>query len=87
MLVSHSSAWKDFGQFVSSDVTVIGAGSSALELAAGLNEAGAKVRLVVRGPGIRFDGSTLRPDVLSVWRKDPPPKVGIGSELEVVALL
>ncbi len=80
--VSHSSAWKDLSQFVNSDVTVIGGGSSALEVAAGLSEAGAKVRLVVRGPGIRFDGSTLRPDVLSVWQRIRRPRSGLGPNLK-----
>jgi thioredoxin reductase len=80
--VTHSSAWKDVSQFLNSDVTIIGGGSSALELAAGLHDAGAKVRLVVRGPGIRFDDPTPRPDSLSAWQRIRHPRSGLGPNLK-----
>jgi thioredoxin reductase len=44
----HSSALNDVTRFAQRDVTVIGAGQSALESAALLQEAGARVRLIVR---------------------------------------
>jgi hypothetical protein len=47
-LRSHSSDYFDFGKFKGSDVTVVGAGQSALETAAILHEEGATVRLLVR---------------------------------------
>jgi len=80
--VSHSSAWKDLRHFLNSDVTIIGGGSSAIEVAAGLLEAGAKVRLVVRGPGIKFDHPTPRPEALSVWRRIRHPRSGLGPNLK-----
>jgi hypothetical protein len=51
-LVSHSSDHHDLSQFKGCDVIVIGAGQSALETAALLNECQAKVRLLVRRPSI-----------------------------------
>ena len=53
-LVSHSSAYGNVQQFANRDVTIVGAGASAAELAALLHESGASVRLVVRAPIIQF---------------------------------
>jgi len=47
-LLSHSSAHVDVERFKDHDVTVIGAGASATELATLLHEAGSKVRMVSR---------------------------------------
>ena len=47
-LVSHTSAWNDFSQFMGQRVAVIGGGQSAIEWAALLHEAGAQVELIVR---------------------------------------
>lgn len=47
--VSHSSQHPDLGRFAGRDVIVVGAGQSALESAALLAEAGARVRLIARG--------------------------------------
>jgi hypothetical protein len=48
-LVSHSSQHRDLSGFAGREVAVIGAGQSALESAALLNESGASVRVLVRG--------------------------------------
>ena len=48
-LVSHSSQHHDLSVFAGREVAVIGAGQSALESAALLNESGASVRVLVRG--------------------------------------
>jgi hypothetical protein len=53
-LVSHSSAHHDLSGFAGKQVTVIGAGSSAVELSVGLARAGARSRLVARGPSVHF---------------------------------
>lgn len=58
-LVSHTSRHRDFSGFSGRDVTVIGAGQSALESAALLHEAGADVRVVVRRQVV-------------VWNSEPP---------------
>jgi thioredoxin reductase len=53
-LVSHSSEHDDLGHFSGKDVVVIGSGQSALESAALLHEAGARVEVVARAPSIRW---------------------------------
>jgi hypothetical protein len=47
-LVSHASDHRDLGRFAGKEVLVIGGGQSALESAALLHEAGAKVEVLVR---------------------------------------
>jgi Pyridine nucleotide-disulphide oxidoreductase len=73
--LSHSSDHHDLSCFRGRDVTVIGGGASALDLAALLNEGGVKVRLVVRQPSIRFHS---RSGVRSLWHRLRYPMSGIG---------
>ena len=51
-LLSHSSDHVELDQFKGRDITVIGGGASATELATLLNEAGSNVRMVARKPSI-----------------------------------
>ncbi len=76
-LASHSSAHHELGHFKDRDVTVVGAGSSAIDLSALLHEAGANVRLVVRKPDIRI---YPKPDAgeRSLWQKIRRPQSGLG---------
>jgi thioredoxin reductase len=53
-LVSHSSRHREYTGFQGKDVAIVGAGQSALESAAFLNEAGASTELLVRRSGLRF---------------------------------
>ncbi|MGH4007102.1 MAG: FAD-dependent oxidoreductase [Pseudonocardiaceae bacterium] len=53
-VISHSSQHADLGRFAGREVVVVGAGQSALESAALLHEAGASVRILVRGRGASF---------------------------------
>lgn len=53
-LASHTSHHSDLSRFRGQDVAVLGAGQSALEAAALLHENGARVQLLVRGPGAYF---------------------------------
>ena len=53
-LVSHTSTHHDLTEFAGHPVAVIGAGQSALETAALLHEAGAKVQLLVRGQAVSW---------------------------------
>ena len=76
-LVSHSSAYGNVQQFANRDVTVVGAGASAAELAALLHETGASVRLVVRAPTIRF-GSVPLPEPRNWWERFRRPQSGLG---------
>jgi hypothetical protein len=53
-LASHTSAHNDFARFAGQSVAVIGAGQSALESAALLHEAGAKVEVIARTQKIHW---------------------------------
>jgi hypothetical protein len=53
-LASHSSAHRDLRQFGGRDVAVIGAGQSALESAALLHEAGARVQVLARTDSVHW---------------------------------
>lgn len=59
-LVTHSSQHTDLSRFAGTDLTVVGAGQSALETAALAAEAGATVRVVVRAPRLSWNGDPLR---------------------------
>jgi thioredoxin reductase len=52
--VTHSSSHNSVSRFQGKDVTVLGAGASALDLAALLKGAGATVRVIARAPQVRF---------------------------------
>jgi cation diffusion facilitator CzcD-associated flavoprotein CzcO len=52
--VTHSSRHSSLGHFKGQDVAVVGAGASALDLAALLHRAGASVEVIARVPKIRF---------------------------------
>ena len=53
-LVSHCYDYGDFGALAARRVTVIGAGQSAMESAALLNEGGAEVEVIMRAPKLRW---------------------------------
>jgi thioredoxin reductase len=74
--VTHSSSHVDVGQFKGREVAVVGAGASALDLAALLNQAGASVQLVARAPAIKFhsQGKSNR----SLWERIQNPTTGLG---------
>lgn len=75
---SHSSAHVDLGVFSGHEVIVLGAGQSALETAALLNEAGASVRLVARRPKVSWNGLPLDPN-RPLLRRLREPEAGLGS--------
>ena len=75
-VVSHSADHAGLDAFSHRRVTVIGAGSSAVELAALLHEKRADVRLVTRQPGpIRYQP---QPTARSTWQRALRPLSGIG---------
>ena len=55
-LVSHTSDHWDLSRFKDHDVTVLGAGQSALETAALLREQGAQARVLIRKPAVSWNG-------------------------------
>jgi thioredoxin reductase len=74
-LVSHSADHAELEGFRNRDVTVVGGGSSAVELATLLYEGGAKVRLVTRQPVLHYQP---RPAARPLWRRMLRPLSGIG---------
>ena len=79
-LASHSSAYGPLDGFAGREVTVLGAGSSALDLAALLHEQGARVTLVARPTQLEFHGSPHKKESLRrrVMHYRPSSKIGGG---------
>jgi thioredoxin reductase len=75
-LASHSSAHHDLARFKGSDVTVLGGGSSAIDLAALLHEAGAKVRLVARKAQLEIHTRMRLPRPLGDRLREPLSSIG-----------
>jgi thioredoxin reductase len=72
----HTTDIQDVKRFDGRDVTIVGAGQAALETAALLHEAGARVRIVVKAPHVEWnDISKPRPLISRMIR----PDAGIGS--------
>lgn len=77
-LLSHSSSHTELDRFKGSDVTVIGGGQSALEIAALLHEVGSEVRLLVRKPSISWNGVPSRRRSLADRIRRPMSNLGPG---------
>ncbi|MFI7388385.1 NAD(P)-binding domain-containing protein [Streptomyces sp. NPDC049813] len=76
--VSHSSRHSDLGRFRGADVTVVGAGQAALEIAALLAEQRTRVRIVARAS--RLDWNTVPPPWVRPWHQSlRAPHSGLGS--------
>jgi thioredoxin reductase len=79
---SHSSLHNEPGVFKGREVAVVGAGASALDLAALLDQAGASVQLIARKPAIRFhDPPKLKPRTLRERISAPMTGIGPGWKL------
>jgi thioredoxin reductase len=77
-LVSHSSDHHDLDKFAGKRVAVLGAGASALDIAALLHEAGAQVELVARRSKIAFHNFLAEPRPLLQRLRNPRSGLGIG---------
>jgi thioredoxin reductase len=77
-LLSHSSAHVDLHRFRGRDVTVIGGGASATELATLLHETGSNVRLVARQPSISLHTREQLPRTLEQTIRRPLSQIGPG---------
>jgi len=75
--VTHSARHADLARFNGRDVTVLGAGSSAIDTAALLAKAGATARLVARAPQFKFNDQpkTSLPNWIERVRR---PRSGLG---------
>ena len=76
-LVSHSYAHHDLSRFEGRDVTVIGGGSSAVDVATLLAEAGATTSLIARSGTLRFFSEPV-PGPRSRWQRLRHPSSGLG---------
>ncbi len=83
-LLSHSSAHHDLSRFQGKDVTVIGAGQSALETAVLLAEQGAGVRLLVRESSVAWH-DVPKNGPPSLYRRLRSPASGLGAGLQLWA--
>jgi FAD-dependent urate hydroxylase len=83
-LATHTSGIKSFAAFKGCDVAVIGAGQSALEAAALLNEAGARPQLLVREDTILWQNRVSLKR--SLWRRLRSPISGLGTGPKAWAL-
>jgi len=78
--LSHSFHHHDLERFKGRGVVVIGAGSSAIDLAGLLNESGADVTLVARRASLTFHTKSMgKPR--SLWQRMRHPKSGLGPGL------
>jgi cation diffusion facilitator CzcD-associated flavoprotein CzcO len=77
-LVTHSSAHSDLRSFKNRKVVVLGAGASALDIAALLIEAGASVELIARTDTIRFHDAPREPRPLLERLSEPRSGLGTG---------
>jgi thioredoxin reductase len=75
--LSHSARYNDVEVFKGRNVVVVGAGSSALDWAGLLHEAGVNVQLVARRNALKFHNKpTDRPR--SLWQRVQKPQTGLG---------
>lgn len=79
-VVSHSSAHSDLQRFKGREVAVIGAGASALDLAALLYESGATVHVIARSSAIRFHDP---PQARSFADRVLKPMTGLGAGMQM----
>lgn len=77
--LSHSSAHRTVDNFAGRQVAVVGAGASALDLAAELHDAGARVEIVCRQPSVRIhDPPDPRPPSALARIRSPISPIGNG---------
>jgi thioredoxin reductase len=77
-IITHSYAHSDLAKFSGRSVAVLGAGSSAVDIAALLHEAGAKVELVARRDAINFHAPTIEPRPMLQRMMAPRSGLGLG---------
>jgi thioredoxin reductase len=75
---SHSFAHRDVSRFAGRDVAVLGAGASAVDLAALLAGSGANVQIVARAKAVRFHAPPDGAHSLLRQIKNPPSGIGPG---------
>lgn len=79
-LITHSSAHHDLEEFRGREVVVVGAGASALDLAALLHQSGANVQIVARSSTVRFHDP---PKPRSLTDRILHPTTGLGAGMQL----
>jgi thioredoxin reductase len=77
-IITHSYAHSDLAKFSGKSVAVLGAGSSAVDVAALLHDSDAKVELVARRNAINFHAPTIEPRPLLQRVLNPRSGLGLG---------
>jgi thioredoxin reductase len=78
-MLSHSYEHRDVSRFKGRDVAILGAGSSAIDLAYELHEQGARVHIISRAPALKYnDDPSEDADTLAFKLKNPPSPIGKG---------
>ena len=80
-LLTHSYAHRETEPFRGRSVAVIGGGSSAIDLAGLLHEAGADVQLIARQHGLIFHERRVVGKKRSLWQRIRRPQSGLGPGL------
>jgi thioredoxin reductase len=80
-LLSHSYWHHELSKFKGRNVVVVGAGSSAIDLAGLLRDAGADVQLVARATSLRFHTGPKQGKPRPWWQKIRHPDSGLGPGL------
>jgi thioredoxin reductase len=80
-LVSHSARHSDPSASRGKQVTVVGAGASAIDLAVLLHEAGVNVKVVARRKALRFHAPPP-PNGRSLWQRIRNPQSGLGPSMK-----
>jgi cation diffusion facilitator CzcD-associated flavoprotein CzcO len=77
--VSHTYAHRDVSRFKGREVAIVGSGSSAIDTAHALQDAGASVRLIARRPQLSYTSNPDPSDAkLATWLKNPSTTIGRG---------
>jgi cation diffusion facilitator CzcD-associated flavoprotein CzcO len=84
-LLTHSCKHSSLDCFAGKEVAIVGAGASALDIAAILHQLGAKPQLISRSPKIRFHDPSVYPRPLKRRLRSPITGIGEGWKLVFVS--
>jgi len=80
--VTHSYDHHELDRFRGRSVAVIGAGASAIGLAALMNQAGCNVQLIARRPKLEFHSGPTPGKRRSLWQRVRNPQSGLGPNIK-----
>ena len=80
--VTHSYDHHEYDRFRGRSVAVVGAGASAIGLAALMKQAGCDVQLIARSPKLEFHGGPTPGRRRSLWQRIRNPQSGLGPNIK-----